>query len=196
MTLEYRFVPWTGLPAVDYVLSGEVEYNVMVPAKGGDEDEFVAVEYRNQFMNVTVSIYETNPFRYLDFQLLLMVILIAAFWLFVGILFYEFWWIPNQMAQGLKPLPTTDFVMHCYRRYIRIKYYELREKVLKEPIPNHVRGNNKKNQNNRLNANQSKSGSNTPGKGGGSDGWLKGTKMVGGRQRNQNNQKKKGKKNN
>merc|ERR1712217_931775 len=109
MSLEYRFVPYPGLPAVDYVLSGDVEYFTKIPLAGGDDDEFMDFKYQTQFMNTTVSIYESNWFRFLDYQLVIMLMMMVMFWIFCGILFYEFWWAPNQMAQGKQPLPTTDF---------------------------------------------------------------------------------------
>jgi len=194
MTLEYRFVPWTGLPAVDYVLSGDVEYAVIVPPKSGIESDPISIEYSNQFMNTTVSIYESNPFRYLDFELLLMVVLIVLFWTLVAILFYEFWWIPNQMAQGKQPLPTHEFVVLCYERYLQSILYDLREKLLNKPNPlKSKKGNNAGNGS----RNNSRSGSTTPSRSQKND-WLQGTAIRGNTTRSSRKigGRKKGKKSN
>eukprot|EP01084_Bolivina_argentea_P122340 216793_1 len=171
ISLEYRFIPWPGLPAVDYVFSGDIEYDLVMKTEsetqGPSRGVLPSVEYKHKFMNVTINIYDPAPMNWIDFQLLFMSISITIFWIFVAVLFHELWWIPNQEAQGKQPLSTQDWLLSIYEMYLKTTYYKVREKVLNEPNPMNNVPSHKTNSNT--------SGNNVAPKKSSNNDWLTGT---------------------
>merc|ERR1712228_379781 len=134
ISFEYQFLPWHGLPAVDYVFSADVKYKTLIDEEM--ESKRISNEYLYNFVNVTVNIYDSAPiYNLFDFELFFMFISMAIFWMFVAIIFYELWWFPNQVAQGNTPLPTQEWVAMVYREYGLANYYNLREVITKTPNP-------------------------------------------------------------
>ena len=175
ISLEYRFAPWRGLPLVDYVFSCDVEYQILIDQE--TESKRLPIEYKNKFMNVTINIYDSNPMGYIDFQLFFMTISIFIFWAFIGILFYEFWWIPNQEAQGKQPLPTKDFVFMVYKQYVLNYFYIVREKITKQANPMNKLGGNGNSGGKGGDGSVNNSGATTPKRQ--TDSWLSGTSASG-----------------
>merc|ERR1719203_1675319 len=127
LTFEYQFVPLPELAAFDYVFSGDIRYKLL--QREGEE-------YNYNFVNVTVNFYDySTPFKLIDFELLFMLISMAIFQMFLGILFYELWWFPNQLAQGYTPLPTQEWVLMIYKEYALTNYYAIKSKIMQTPNP-------------------------------------------------------------
>jgi hypothetical protein len=91
VTLEYRYKALSSIEPFDYALSGAVEYSV--------DGEW----HSSQFMNVTVHLSDGASWASLwvfDVALLWMFLCLAVFWAAMCVVFYEFWWIPNQEMKG------------------------------------------------------------------------------------------------
>merc|ERR1712083_589639 len=121
-----------------------------------------------------------------------MLISMSIFWMFLGVLFYEFWWFPNQLAQGNTPLPTQEWVAWIWRDYGLANYYSLREQMLATPNP--MDGNEKREGSNGFGGNNvsnggggGRNGGNNNRKKSENDSWLTGTSVA--------NKKKKKKRN-
>eukprot|EP01084_Bolivina_argentea_P317427 550353_1 len=133
ITLEYGFMPCSDLPLVDYTFSSDIEYKLLIDEE--KENKRLVIEYKYNYINVTINIYDSQPMNWIDFQLFFMTISIIIFWGFIAVLFYELWWIPNQEAQGKQPLSTQDWLIFLYTNYIKMNYYVIREKILNKPNP-------------------------------------------------------------
>ena len=128
LTLEYRFVPYDGLPLVDYVFSCDLSYNL-------EKDDGSLLEYKTKFLNTTINIYDKSAsWKIIDFEFIFMLISIALFWAFVALLFYELWYIPNQIAQGKQPLSTQEQIINIWNVYIKGNYDNAKSKLLNKPI--------------------------------------------------------------
>eukprot|EP00483_Globobulimina_turgida_P000373 UN00373 len=78
ISVEYRFIPWSKLPSVDYVFSCDIAYKLLINQE--TESKRLPIEYKYKFMNVTINLYDHAPMNWIDFQLLFMTISILVFW--------------------------------------------------------------------------------------------------------------------
>ena len=156
------------------MFSGDVEYQMLIDEESESSSKQISSEYKYNFVNVTVNLFDSAPMKLIDFELFFMLISMSIFWMFVGVLFYELWWFPNQLAQGNTPLPTQEWVAMIYREYGLANYYVLREKVLQTPNPMGVKS---KEGSNGYSGNHVSSGRSAKKQKSKNDGWLTGTSV-------------------